>query len=150
MALGVAETACAAWLVPTRPQRVAKKYPRSDPPTALPPQHHPLLLPRLPSLFLILCQAIYADIFRGSRSQGPAHFFAVCRAAHSAREEEIASPQLDYTCKILRLAEMKSAVKSRTAGRQAPRRPADARGKAWSTLRAGGLQILQAVALSKL
>ena len=45
---------------------------------------------------------------------------------------------------------MKSAAKSRTAGRRATRRRADARGKAWSTLRADGLQILQTAALTKL
>jgi YfiH family protein len=45
---------------------------------------------------------------------------------------------------------MNSAAKPPTAGRRAPRRRADARGKPWSTFRAGGLQILQAAALSKL
>lgn len=45
---------------------------------------------------------------------------------------------------------MKSSTKSRIAGRQARRRRADARGEAWSTFRAGGLQILQAAALRKL
>jgi len=45
---------------------------------------------------------------------------------------------------------MKSAAKSPTAGCRAPRRRADAGGEAWSTFRAGGLQILQAAALSKL
>src|SRR5712692_5971049 len=38
---------------------------------------------------------------RASRSRGPAHSFAACQAAYSAREAEIAAPQLDYTCKII-------------------------------------------------